>query len=180
MKIVVQSSTQEPGRDAQPGSEETQAEGTTVAVAPDAAADPAEVAELPAPMETVFFSGPGDWKAVALVFDDGPHATRTPMVLDVLAAHHGARASFAVLGERLERHAEIVRATLEAGHQLVSHGWSHRIMTSLSDEDLWAELETTRTKLLEMGAGKVWWVRPPTAPSTSALPPSSSPPVPTR
>ncbi|MCU0687522.1 MAG: polysaccharide deacetylase family protein [Polyangiaceae bacterium] len=59
-------------------------------------------------------------RGVALTFDDGPHPEHTPRVLEVLAAHQ-ARATFFMIGEKVERHPEIVRQVAAAGHEIGSH-----------------------------------------------------------
>lgn len=69
--------------------------------------------------------GPRGARRVALTFDDGPDATWTPRVLDLLAAHD-VRASFFLVGERAARAPDVVRAMAAAGHDVGNHGWSHR------------------------------------------------------
>jgi chitooligosaccharide deacetylase len=61
----------------------------------------------------------------ALTFDDGPDPVITPALLDLLAAHR-ARASFFLLGERVETHRELVDRIRREGHEVCSHTWSHR------------------------------------------------------
>jgi peptidoglycan-N-acetylglucosamine deacetylase len=69
-------------------------------------------------------TGNGSTNELALTFDDGPDPRWTPRVLELLAAH-GARATFFVVGERAERHPDLVRAIADAGHQLGTHSFSH-------------------------------------------------------
>ena len=69
--------------------------------------------------------GAPDRPWVALTFDDGPDATWTPRVLDLLA-RHGARATFFLIGIRAARAPAVVRAIAEAGHEVANHSWSHR------------------------------------------------------
>lgn len=69
--------------------------------------------------------GPAAGGAIALTFDDGPDPDWTPRVLDVLAAL-GVPATFFVVGERAARAPGVVRAAAAAGHEIASHGWSHR------------------------------------------------------
>ncbi|MBV9213783.1 MAG: polysaccharide deacetylase family protein [Actinobacteria bacterium] len=66
---------------------------------------------------------PGE-RRVALTFDDGPDEDSTPAVLDALD-RIGARATFFVVGEQLERHWRIARETAERGHELALHGYAH-------------------------------------------------------
>ena len=64
-------------------------------------------------------------RRIALTFDDGPDADFTPRVLEILRGR-GVRASFFLVGERAARAPQIVRAISAAGHEIASHGWSHR------------------------------------------------------
>lgn len=66
---------------------------------------------------------PTDGSDVALTLDDGPHPSLTPRVLDVLA-RHDARATFFVLGSRVEAHPQVTREVVAAGHELGNHGWA--------------------------------------------------------
>jgi len=63
---------------------------------------------------------------IALTFDDGPDPDVTPRILDVLRAH-GARATFFVLGERVEQHPEVVRRIRDEGHAIGTHTQHHRL-----------------------------------------------------
>jgi peptidoglycan-N-acetylglucosamine deacetylase len=69
--------------------------------------------------------GPSERRAIALTFDDGPDAVWTERILDILAEKH-ARASFFLVGERAARALETVRRIAASGHEVASHGWSHR------------------------------------------------------
>jgi peptidoglycan/xylan/chitin deacetylase (PgdA/CDA1 family) len=61
---------------------------------------------------------------VALTFDDGPHAERTPQLLDILCRHR-ARATFFMVGEAAHRHPALVREVASAGHLIGNHSWDH-------------------------------------------------------
>jgi peptidoglycan/xylan/chitin deacetylase (PgdA/CDA1 family) len=62
--------------------------------------------------------------AMAITFDDGPDPESTPALIDALAKA-GARSTHFLLGERVERHPELVAALVAAGHDVYAHGWSH-------------------------------------------------------
>lgn len=62
--------------------------------------------------------------AVALSFDDGPDET-TPRTLDVLD-DLGLRATFFLLGSQLEAYPEIGRDIVSRGHEVGTHGYTHR------------------------------------------------------
>lgn len=95
----------------------------------------ATVPALPAPS-----AGVG---AVTLTFDDGPHATYTPQILDLLAAHD-ATAVFCVVGEQVRRHPEMVQRIVAEGHALCNHTDSHDAeLTERSTEVIGQEIDTT-------------------------------------
>ena len=58
-----------------------------------------------------------------LLFDDGP-GTFTPQVLDVLKKY-GVRVTFFVLGENIEKNADIVSREVAEGHEIGNHTYSH-------------------------------------------------------
>jgi len=62
--------------------------------------------------------------SVALTFDDGPHPVYTPLVLDVLRDLK-VPATFFVVGDRVDRHPEIVRRMVREGHAIGWHSRSH-------------------------------------------------------
>ncbi len=64
--------------------------------------------------------GSGIW----LTIDDGPDPHDTPAILDLLD-EHGAKATFFLIGEKAERHPELVREIIRRGHGIGNHSWSH-------------------------------------------------------
>jgi peptidoglycan/xylan/chitin deacetylase (PgdA/CDA1 family) len=75
----------------------------------------------------------------ALTFDDGPDPLCTPILLDALA-ESGSRATFFVVGERVERHPELAAAIAERGHELALHGMTHRRHDRLEPDEAREEL----------------------------------------
>lgn len=63
-------------------------------------------------------------KTAFLTFDDGPSKTVTPLILDLLK-QEDIRATFFVLGSRVEFYPQIVRREFEEGHFIANHGYSH-------------------------------------------------------
>jgi peptidoglycan-N-acetylglucosamine deacetylase len=57
---------------------------------------------------------------VALTIDDGPHPATTPELLRVLRSH-GARATFFLIGERVQSHPDLVRGIAADGHEVANH-----------------------------------------------------------
>ena len=96
----------------------------------------------PARPQITFNSVHVDGPYIALTFDDGPHATLTPKLLDLLAAHH-MRATFFVVGQNAADHPEILRRAIREGHEIANHSWSHPNLTKMSDEAVRRELQKT-------------------------------------
>lgn len=59
-----------------------------------------------------------------LTFDDGPHPTETPFVLDVLQQYN-AKATFFCLGSEVEKHSGLFDVVKAAGHSVGNHTHSH-------------------------------------------------------
>ena len=72
-------------------------------------------------LENIYHS---DTKRVFLTFDDGPSKTVTPVVLDTLKKEN-IKATFFLLGSRVELEPELVKREYKEGHYLASHGYSH-------------------------------------------------------
>lgn len=63
-------------------------------------------------------------KRVFLTFDDGPSKTVTTQILDILKQEN-IKATFFVLGSRVDLYPDIVKRQYDEGHYLASHGYSH-------------------------------------------------------
>ena len=63
-------------------------------------------------------------KRVFLTFDDGPSKNVTVPILDILKQEN-VKASFFVLGSRVELYPDIVKREYDEGHFIASHGYSH-------------------------------------------------------
>ena len=65
-----------------------------------------------------------DEKVLYLTFDDGPHETATPFVLDELQKYH-AKASFFCIGNNVVQHRNIYERILAEGHAVGNHTYHH-------------------------------------------------------
>jgi peptidoglycan/xylan/chitin deacetylase (PgdA/CDA1 family) len=63
-------------------------------------------------------------KIIALTFDDGPDPRMTPTVLDILKAKR-VKATFFLQGQHVELYPDLVRRTVNEGHRLAGHSYSH-------------------------------------------------------
>ena len=69
----------------------------------------------------------------ALTFDDGPDIRYTPLLLDGLKERN-VRASFFLLGEKVEQYPELVERMQKEGHLVGNHTYHHPDMSSISDK----------------------------------------------
>ena len=81
---------------------------------------------------------PGE-RTVALTFDDGPDPTYTPQVLELLA-RYDVKATFFVLGRRVDAHPDILRQIVAAGHAIGNHSYSRAILRGVWPDEIAAEL----------------------------------------
>lgn len=96
----------------------------------------------------------------AITFDDGPSATYTPRVLDLLA-RHGARATFFVLAGHALRHPDLVRRQLGEGHEIGLHGRYHLPPLVLPDRLLGHELRAAAGGIERAFGVRPRWYRAP-------------------
>lgn len=82
--------------------------------------------------------GPGT-DGVALTFDDGPHPEGTPAVLEALS-RVGARATFFVIGEQVQRRPQLIARILSEGHAVGLHGFRHRLQLRRHASEVAADL----------------------------------------
>ncbi|ORY28788.1 hypothetical protein BCR39DRAFT_467925 [Naematelia encephala] len=75
-------------------------------------------------------------------FDDGP-SPYTPALLDYLN-EQSIKTTWFVVGSRVLSRPEMVQAEYASGHQLSVHTWSHPALTTLSNEEIVAELGWTK------------------------------------
>jgi peptidoglycan/xylan/chitin deacetylase (PgdA/CDA1 family) len=105
----------------------------------------------------VLFEQPNAAPLVALTFDDSPHATSTPRILDVLAAHD-AHATFFIIGEHVAGNEEVVRRLVDEGHELGNHMMSDAPSARLPAAEFERQLLQTHELLARFGP--VRWFRP--------------------
>lgn len=83
-----------------------------------------------------------DQRIVALTYDDGPNPPYTDRLLDVLA-QHDVKATFFLIGNRIEKHPETVNRILAEGHQIGNHTYSHPLLGFLPPFYVRRQIERT-------------------------------------
>ena len=112
-------------------------------------------------------------RSVLLTFDDGPHPSNTPRVLDILQAN-GVHAVFYMVGRNLGSlqagkpvpgaNADLVRRMVAEGHAVGNHSYSHPVLPKLDSAHLRHEVEDTQRLLEAMappGPARTGTLRPP-------------------
>ena len=78
-----------------------------------------------------------------------------------LLAQHGTKATFFTLGWIAKRYPQVVRAIVEQGHELASHGYGHERATSLSTKAFSADVSRAKKLLEDLGGQAVIGYRAP-------------------
>ncbi len=115
----------------------------------------------PSPVDDVDAPDPVPFQKVALTFDDGPNASHTSGILDILKAEDVA-ATFFVVGNQVERHPELVERMFSEGHLIANHSRSHADLSLMTNEDIVAlELDPTSRAVEKLTGEYPMMMRPP-------------------
>jgi peptidoglycan-N-acetylglucosamine deacetylase len=110
---------------------------------------------------SMLWHGPRDRAEVALTFDDGPSPDTTPLVLAQLESA-GVRATFFLVAKKAERHPELVRDIVRAGHEVGLHGFDHdRLFSLRGPAHVAADVRRSQAALQSAGAPLPELFRPP-------------------
>ncbi|MGK5679011.1 polysaccharide deacetylase family protein [Actinoplanes sp. URMC 104] len=123
------------------------------APAPTSAAPGAAPTAQPEPTEDTSDLGPGKSlrttgsDLVALTFDDGPDPVQTPRILRLLDKYE-VKAVFCVVGTQAQRHPDLLRQIVAAGHTLCNHTWDHSLTIGKDEpEKIAADLARTNAAI---------------------------------
>lgn len=92
-------------------------------------------------------------KVIYLTFDAGYENGCTEKILDALKAHH-APAAFFLVGNYIEKNADLVRRMVEEGHIVGNHTMHHPDMSKLSTKDAFSKELTDLENLFQETTGK--------------------------
>lgn len=99
-------------------------------------------------------------KVVALTFDDGPHVTNTPYLLDILS-QYGVKGTFFVLWERVASYPDITKRIVEEWHEIANHTRDHPDLRHLSHADIDRQMRATSDTIYETTGIYPRFMRPP-------------------
>ena len=97
---------------------------------------------------------------IALTFDDGPHGTLTPKLLDILKEKK-ASATFFIMGVKVAKHKSIIERAITEGHEIANHVWNHPVLTKISKEAVFDQLFRTNMAIKEILGLEPKTMRPP-------------------
>ena len=101
---------------------------------------------------------PTDENVVYLTFDDGPHPTITPWVLDQLKQFN-AKATFFCIGNNVGKHPDVYRKILDEGHVTGNHTYNHLNGWKTDDkkyiDDIAAAAQLVKSNLFRPPYGKI-------------------------
>lgn len=100
-------------------------------------------------------------KYIALTFDDGPNTYATPDILTQLKLNK-VPATFFVIGCNIKTETEpILQRTIDAGHEIANHSYSHQNMTGMTAEQIKEEIAKTDELLYDKFGITTNFFRPP-------------------
>lgn len=105
---------------------------------------------------------------IALTFDDGPYAPTTNKLLDKLKEYN-AKATFFVLGSRVEKYSDTLKRIDAEGHQIGNHSYSHKNLTKLNDAEFDFEINKTDELINNVIGEKPVLLRPPYGASNKTI-----------
>lgn len=97
---------------------------------------------------------------VAMTFDDGPHPSLTPKLLDLLKERN-IKCTFFLIGQNVKAYPQIVRRIIAEGHEIGAHTYTHCSLTSRSDAQIRSELQRSEEVLMAAANYRPQLVRPP-------------------
>jgi peptidoglycan/xylan/chitin deacetylase (PgdA/CDA1 family) len=99
-------------------------------------------------------------KPIYLTFDDGPHETFTPAILDTLATH-GAHATFFQEGRHVHAHPELSKRVAQDGHAVGNHSWDHPRLDWVDRTEVRRQLRETSDAIGRASGQRPSLFRPP-------------------
>ncbi|OXM85830.1 polysaccharide deacetylase family protein [Paenibacillus rigui] len=106
----------------------------------------------------VVWEVPTEEKIIALTFDDGPHPEHTALILDLLK-QYDAKATFFVVGNKVERFPELLKREVAEGHELANHTYSHAYLSRKMN--IKKEIDQTEELVYSITGQKCHLFRPP-------------------
>ena len=101
-----------------------------------------------------------DKPMVALTFDDGPYDRVTNRIVKVLAKND-SRATFFVVGNRVERYADTMKNAFNKGNQISTHTFDHGDLSKMKKKQIRRELTRAFRVMKKINGEEPTMLRPP-------------------
>ncbi|KAF9931470.1 chitin deacetylase [Linnemannia zychae] len=108
------------------------------------------------PSDVVTCPTAGNW---GLTYDDGPSEASREMMQHL--EEKKLSATFFIVGSRVLEYPEILREEVAAGHHIAMHTWSHGGLTTLTNEQIVAEVKWTEKIIRDVTGLTMKYIRPP-------------------
>jgi len=100
-----------------------------------------------------FWRGPKNLPVMSLSFDDGPTEPFTSEIIDILRKYQ-VKATFFVLGRKVELYPEAIKKIAADGHEIGNHGYDHKVLPLKFPSEIKAEIKRTETLILSLTGKK--------------------------
>lgn len=97
---------------------------------------------------------------IAITFDDGPGYKTTEKLLDGLAERN-VKATFFLIGNKVEQNKEIVQRMHKEGHLIGNHTYSHVDLACVGNNSALEEIQKTNELIKSITGEDVKYIRPP-------------------
>ena len=116
----------------------------------------------------VYRSVTTDKKQIALTFDDGPHPSLTPKILEILE-RYDVPATFFMVGQNIINYPDAARAVIKAGHEVGNHTFTHPHLARLNEVAIMDEIGRCEDALEELAEYRPHLLRTPQGALTPCL-----------
>lgn len=108
----------------------------------------------------LFINGESEKKKIAITFDDGPDKKNTAKILDILKKYN-VKASFFVVGDKAEKHPELVKRMYNENHLVLNHSYNHANYEYKTAEQIKTDILKTQDIISNIIAVKPLLIRTP-------------------
>ncbi len=99
-------------------------------------------------------------RGVQLTFDDGPHPIHTRAVLERLAKWN-VKAIFFVVGKFVDKHPDVLREIVTAGHEIGNHTYAHKVASAWALQAVTDDVRRCHAAIERACGVQPKWFRPP-------------------
>src|SRR5690625_1417475 len=96
--------------------------------------------------DIMLYKGDPNKKVIALTFDDGPDHRFTPQLLDVLKKYD-VRATFFLLGTRVQKYPDVVKRIAKEDHVIGNHTYWHPELPKTGVQNMVWEIEKNEEEI---------------------------------